>query len=64
MLSKTFSEINHTNVFLSQFPKVIEIKSKINRWNLIKLRSFCIHSKGNHKQKEKITCGLGENICR
>ena len=27
---KTFSDINHTNVFLGQFPKAIEIKTKIN----------------------------------
>ena len=29
-LSKTFSDINCTNVFLSQSPKAIEIKAKIN----------------------------------
>ena len=30
-ISKTFSDINRTNVFLSQSPKAIEIKAKINR---------------------------------
>ena len=29
--SKTFSDINHTNVFLDQSPKGIEIKTKINK---------------------------------
>lgn len=39
-IGKTFSDINHTNVFLSQSPKAIEIKSEINQWDLIKLKSF------------------------
>ena len=39
-MGKTFSDINHTNVSLGQSPKAIEIKAKINKWDLIKLRSF------------------------
>ena len=37
---KTFSDINHTNVFLGQSLKAREIKAKINKWDLIKLISF------------------------
>ena len=33
-IGKIFSDINHTNV-LGQSPKVIEIKAKINKWDLI-----------------------------
>ena len=40
-ISKTFSDKYHTNVFLGQSPKAIEIKTKINKWDLIKLTSFC-----------------------
>ena len=32
ILSRTFSDINHTNVFLGQSLKAIEIKTKINKW--------------------------------
>ena len=39
--SKTFSDINCTNDSISQSPKTIEIKEKINKWDLIKLISFC-----------------------
>ena len=39
-IDKTSSDINHTNVFLGQSPKAIEIKTKINKWNLTKLTSF------------------------
>ena len=36
-IGKTFSVINRTNVFLGQSPKAIEIKTKINKWDLTKL---------------------------
>ena len=39
-IGKTFSDINHTNVFLGQSPKAREIKTKINKWDQIKLKSF------------------------
>ena len=39
---QTFSDINCTNVFLGQSPKALEIKMKINKWDLIKHASFCI----------------------
>ena len=39
-IGKTVSDINCTNIFLSQFPKAIEIKTKINQWDIIKLTSF------------------------
>ena len=38
---KKLSDINCTNVFLGLSPKAIEIKTKISKWNLIKLTSFC-----------------------
>ena len=49
---KTFSDINHTSVLLGQPPKAIEIKTKINKWNLIKLTSFCT-AEGNQQKKTK-----------
>ena len=33
-IGKTFSDINCSNVFLGQSPKVREIKAKINKWDL------------------------------
>ena len=38
---KTFFDINCINVFLGSSSKAIEIQTKINRLDLIKLRSFC-----------------------
>ena len=51
IIGKTFSEINHTNVFLGQSPKAIEIKSYIKKWDLIKLTSFCTAKKTINKMK-------------
>ena len=39
-ISKTFSDINLTNVFLGQSPKATEIKVKINQLDQIKMTSF------------------------
>ena len=52
---KTFSDINHTNVFLDQSPNAIEIKPKINKWDLIKLTRFCTAKKTIKKQKRQPT---------
>ena len=60
---KTFSNINCTNVFLYQFPKAKKIKTKTNKWDLIRTYKL-LHSKGNHKQNEKTTCRMGENSCK
>ena len=38
---KTFSDINHTNGFLGQSPKAIDMKIKTNKWGLIRLMRFC-----------------------
>ena len=40
-LGKTFSDLNQRNVSLGQSTKAIEIKAKINKWDLIKLISLC-----------------------
>ena len=39
----------------------MEINTKINTWDLIILKSLC---KGNHKQNEKTTHRMAENICK
>ena len=34
-------KINHNSIFVNRSPRVIEIKTKINQGDLIKLKSFC-----------------------
>ena len=50
-IGKSFSDINHTNVFLGQSPKAIEIRTKIKQWDLIKLKSFCTANETIKKKK-------------
>ena len=52
-----------TNVFLAQYPRAIEIKTKLNKWDIIKLTSFCT-AKDTIKENEKTTYRMGENICK
>ena len=54
-MGKTFSDINHTNVSLGQSPKAIEIKAKINKWDLIKLRSFFTAKETINKMERQST---------
>ena len=49
-INKTFSDTNHTKVFLGYSPKAIEIKAKINKWKLLNTYKL-LCSKGNNKQK-------------
>ena len=53
-IGKTFSDINCASVFLSQSPKAIEIKTKINQWDLIKLTSFCTAKETTHKKRQSM----------
>ena len=38
---KTLSDINHSKILYDPPPRILEIKAKINKWDLIKLNSFC-----------------------
>ena len=51
-IAKTFSDIILTNVFSSQSPKATEIEAKINKWDLMKLISFCIAKETIKKTKK------------
>ena len=59
-IGKTLSDINHSRILYDPPPRVMEIKAKINKWDLIKLKSFW-HNEGNYKKGEKTTFRMGEN---
>ena len=35
------SDINHSRILYDPPPRILEVKAKINKWDLIKLKSFC-----------------------
>ena len=39
-IGKTFSNINYSRILYDPPPRGMEIKAKINKWDLIKLKSF------------------------
>ena len=39
-ISRILFEINYSNICLDLSPKAKEMRAKINKWNLIKLKSF------------------------
>ena len=45
--------MNRTNVFLGHSPKSIDIKAKINKWDLIKLKNFCKVKRTINKMKKQ-----------
>ena len=40
-IGRTLSDINQSKIFYDPPPRVMEIKAKINKWDIIKLKSFC-----------------------
>jgi len=40
-VGRTLSGINHSRILYDPPPRVMEIKAQINKWDLIKLKSFC-----------------------
>ena len=38
---KTLSDVNHNRILYDPPPSILEIKAKINKWDLIELKSFC-----------------------
>ena len=40
-IGKTLPDINHGTILYDPPPRILEIKAKINKWDLIKIKSFC-----------------------
>ena len=40
-IGRTLDGINQSKIFYDSSPRVMEIKAKVNKWDLIKLKSFC-----------------------
>ena len=40
-IGKTLSDIRHSRILYDPPPGILEIKAKINKWDLIKHKSFC-----------------------
>ena len=53
-IGRTLSNINHSKILYDPPPRVMEIKAKINKWDLIKLKSFCTMKETINKVKRQL----------
>ena len=49
---RTLNDINQSNILYDPPPRVMEIKTKVNKWDLIKLKSFCTAKETISKGKD------------
>ena len=54
-IGQTLSNINHSRILYDPPPRVLEIKAKINKWDLIKLKSFCTVKEPISKVKRQLS---------
>ena len=52
-IGKTLFDINPSKIFFDSPPRVIEIKPKINKLDLMKLKSFCTTKETINKTKRQ-----------
>ena len=58
-IGRTLNDINQSKILYDPPPRVTEIKTKVNKWGLIKFKSF--YAAKETKQGEKTTLRMGEN---
>ena len=52
-IGRTPNDINQSKILYDPPPRVMEIKTKVNKWDLIKLRSFCTAKETISKMKRQ-----------
>ena len=52
-IGRTLYDINHSKILLDPSSREMEIKTKINEWDLMKLKSFCTAKQTVNKTKRQ-----------
>ena len=52
-IGRALFDINHNKIFFDPPPREIEIKTKINKWDLMKLKNFCTAKETINKTKRQ-----------
>ena len=52
-MGKILYDISHSKSLYDPYPTVMEIKTKINKWDLIKLENFCTENETIKKMKRQ-----------
>ena len=56
-IGKTLYNINHSRILYDPPPRILEIKAKINKWDLIKIKSCCTTKENINKVKDSLLNG-------
>ena len=59
-IGRKISDIPHSNIFSDMYPGARDIKERINKWDFIKVKSFCMAKENSIKMKREPT--IWENI--
>ena len=54
-IDRTLFDINRRSNFFDPPPRVMKMKTKINKWDLIKLKRFCTAKETINKMKRQLT---------
>ena len=54
-IGRTFNDINQNRILYDPPPRVMEIKTKVNKWDLIKLKGFCTAKEVISKVKSQLS---------
>ena len=52
-IGRTLFDVNQSKFLFDTTPRLMEIKTKINKWELIKLKSFCTAKETINKMKRQ-----------
>ena len=52
-IGRTLDDLNQSKILYDPTPRVMKIKTKVNKWDLIKLKSFCPVKKTVSKVKRQ-----------
>ena len=61
-IGRKISDIPPSNIFTDMSPRARDMKERINKWDLINIKSFCTAKENSIKMKREPT--LWENICQ
>ena len=62
-IGQTLSDINNSNIFSDLPLRIMTVKIEINKWDLIKLQSFCTAKETLSRMKRQTT-EWEKNLCK
>ena len=54
-IGRTLDDINQSKILYNPPPKVMETKTKVNKWDVVKLKNFCIAKETINKVKRQLS---------